>query len=167
MRNTNLAEANLISQPKEYGWADVNEIRYGRYVASDYIKLALYNFLHSVIPTLRMLEVVRWNSHDTITYDTLRTRIAIAFCITVKYTVSVAVNDLIIIIVTTQKYEQPLLCAIIQRQVKKAKENRSDHDVNGRIIHDCTLNKFCVKVWRGMNWFNTCLWKERWTLRFH
>jgi hypothetical protein len=50
---------------------DFNEIWYGRYAMGDYSKIIVCNFPYSVIPTWRLLEVVRW-SDDAITHDPLR-----------------------------------------------------------------------------------------------
>jgi hypothetical protein len=48
----------------EYGWTDFHEIWCRSYAIEDRSKLVLFNFLHSVIPTWRMLKVLRWeNDH--------------------------------------------------------------------------------------------------------
>jgi hypothetical protein len=47
-----------------------------RYAIRDYSKFIIWKFLQSVIPTLRMLEVVRRNDDDAITHDGLRVRIS-------------------------------------------------------------------------------------------
>jgi hypothetical protein len=44
------------------------------YAIRDGCKFILFNFSHLVIPTIRILEVVRWSDDDTITHDSLRMR---------------------------------------------------------------------------------------------
>jgi hypothetical protein len=52
-----------------------NDIWYGCYAMGRYSKLILFKFLHMLIPTSRLLEVVRWINDDAITHDPLRIRI--------------------------------------------------------------------------------------------
>jgi hypothetical protein len=53
----------------------VIEILYGRYAIGDCCKLIIFKFLHSAVPTRRLLEVVRWNV-DAIAHDPLRMHIS-------------------------------------------------------------------------------------------
>jgi hypothetical protein len=58
-------------------WTEISEIWHGRYAIGHYYKLVISNFLHAVIPLWRMLEVVRWNNDETITYDNLHMHITV------------------------------------------------------------------------------------------
>jgi hypothetical protein len=52
---------------------DFCEIWNGRYAIVDKFNLIISNFLHPVLRTWRMVEVVRWNDDDNaITHDPLR-----------------------------------------------------------------------------------------------
>jgi hypothetical protein len=57
------------------GWTEIHKILYGRFAIGYCSKRGVFNFLHSIIPTLRHLEVVRWNNDDAIAHDPLRMRI--------------------------------------------------------------------------------------------
>jgi hypothetical protein len=56
---------------------DFHEISYELYAIGDYSKRILCNLLHLVLPTWRLLEVVRWNDDDVMIHDPLRMRIFI------------------------------------------------------------------------------------------
>jgi hypothetical protein len=44
-------------------WKDLNETSHGRYATGIYPKIALSDFLQSVIPTWRTNKLVRWDQH--------------------------------------------------------------------------------------------------------
>jgi hypothetical protein len=48
---------------KNDGWNDFHKIWYWCYIIRDCSKLIIYNFMHLVIPTWRMLQVMRWEFH--------------------------------------------------------------------------------------------------------
>jgi hypothetical protein len=59
----------------EHGLTEIHEICYENYAISDSCKLIIFNILHSVIPTRRLLKVVRRSDDDVITHDPVRMRI--------------------------------------------------------------------------------------------
>jgi hypothetical protein len=54
---------------------EINETWYECYAIADYYRFLLFNTLESIIPTSRLLEIVKWNDDDAITRP-LRMRIA-------------------------------------------------------------------------------------------
>lgn len=56
----------------ENEWAEMNEIWYEYYAVGEYLTRIVVNSRSSIIPTKRLLELVRWNVDDATTHDRVR-----------------------------------------------------------------------------------------------